>query len=560
MIFYGAYVMPLAYMDNTYGTDNTVGSCSHTHCSWSNSLNNGRDSDHTFVQLEKSDVSVTQLIIDGGPIQDFKLDYLYETDTPGVYSSGTDSEGHNNDDLVLEAATSQDYNLNNIANLTSESPELVDPDNYPDNNDWNFTPVSPAYDDWEFQGIYEFKLDGSEIGRMILGDEQWLPDVVYRIQLIHASPHKDGVNYVNIPAWFRDYGDAPDAGIGTAQGDYETTAFEVGPSHIIADELLYLGQVPPDRDDGTLQNATADADDNTRTDDEDGITSLPVITTSSVTVDLDVTATNDSNEDATLACWIDFNRDGDFTDTGERQEAAVSAGSGTSVYPLEFSGFATPVEGASYIRCRIAYDSRQVEDPTDEADSGEVEDFLVQIGPIMLGDYVWDDLNQNGIQDQGEPGVDGVSVGLFGNADCSSTGIGTTTTAGGGFYSFTNLSPGTYCVMFSNLPGGYVITAQNQGDDDAMDSDADPTTGKTGIIELVADDLTWDMGIHEDAPPVLLNLGDFVWNDLDQDGIQDDGEPGVEGISVALSPPRIAQETHWPPRRPTRVVFMGSAT
>ena len=32
--------------------------------------------------------------------------------------------------------------------------------------------------------------------------------------------------------------------------------------------------------------------------------------------------------------------------------------------------------------------------------------------PASLGDYVWEDLNGNGQQDNGEPGIDGVTVRL----------------------------------------------------------------------------------------------------------------------------------------------------
>ncbi len=55
-----------------------------------------------------------------------------------------------------------------------------------------------------------------------------------------------------------------------------------------------------------------------------------------------------------------------------------------------------------------------------------------------LGDFVWNDLNANGIQEAGEPGINGVTVELFNGSGVSQ---GTTTTAGGGLYSFTGLIP-----------------------------------------------------------------------------------------------------------------------
>jgi hypothetical protein len=52
--------------------------------------------------------------------------------------------------------------------------------------------------------------------------------------------------------------------------------------------------------------------------------------------------------------------------------------------------------------------------------------------------------------------------------------------------------------VFANLPEGYVFTMQDQGADDAIDSDADPATGMTICTNLVAGerDMTWDAGIY----------------------------------------------------------------
>ena len=62
-----------------------------------------------------------------------------------------------------------------------------------------------------------------------------------------------------------------------------------------------------------------------------------------------------------------------------------------------------------------------------------------------LGDFVWNDLNADGVQDAGEAGIDGVTVNLYAS---DGTFIATTTTAGGGLYLFDNLTPGDYYVEF----------------------------------------------------------------------------------------------------------------
>ncbi len=74
------------------------------------------------------------------------------------------------------------------------------------------------------------------------------------------------------------------------------------------------------------------------------------------------------------------------------------------------------------------------------------------------------------------------------------------TSSATGFYHFTGLTPGDYFVCFVP-PAGYAVSPQNQGADDALDSDASPATGCTVATTLSPgeDDLTWDMGLYMPA-------------------------------------------------------------
>ena len=123
---------------------------------------------------------------------------------------------------------------------------------------------------------------------------------------------------------------------------------------------------------------------------------------------------------------------------------------------------------------------------------------LPPIELASLGDRVWEDTNGNGVQDAGEPGVEDVTVKLY---TCDDTFMMETTTGANGNYLFEDLAPGNYYVEFSNLPGGYVFSPQDQGSDDTKDSDAEPATGKTECTELESgeNDLTWDAGIVKGA-------------------------------------------------------------
>jgi serine-aspartate repeat-containing protein C/D/E len=58
------------------------------------------------------------------------------------------------------------------------------------------------------------------------------------------------------------------------------------------------------------------------------------------------------------------------------------------------------------------------------------------------------------------------------------------TQAGGlGAYQFNGIQPGNYWIRFV-APDGYTITLQDQGEDDTVDSDADPDTGYTTLIPV----------------------------------------------------------------------------
>jgi len=168
-------------------------------------------------------------------------------------------------------------------------------------------------------------------------------------------------------------------------------------------------------------------------------------------------------------------------------------------------------------------------------DAVDLDLGIIELAGVRVGDRVWFDDYVNGLQDNGEPGVPGVTVTLFnaapGNgqgipvtADMNGNPVGPEITDSNGNYLFDNLPAGDYYVQFdlSTLPTGSIVTLQNATNSqqpttsDQSDSDGDATTGETeptGPLDPGEEDLTLDLGIYQ-----LASIGDTVWYDEDTDG------------------------------------------
>ncbi|MCC6727074.1 MAG: T9SS type A sorting domain-containing protein, partial [Saprospiraceae bacterium] len=152
--------------------------------------------------------------------------------------------------------------------------------------------------------------------------------------------------------------------------------------------------------------------------------------------------------------------------------------------------------------------------------------------PAKIGDFVWHDLNQNGTQDAGEPGLDSVKLHLIG-ATFGGTQIHLTTYSDvNGFYAFDGIQGGVYQVK-CDLPNIHIFTPANVGNDNT-DSDINPADSLTAIFNIPTGnyDSRWDVGLVELDEKV--NIGDFVWYDADHDGIQDLQESGMPNYTVRL--------------------------
>lgn len=145
-------------------------------------------------------------------------------------------------------------------------------------------------------------------------------------------------------------------------------------------------------------------------------------------------------------------------------------------------------------------------------DSVENLDFL-NCQYLSISGNKWDDQNRNGRLDEGEPPVQGVTIELWRGDEL----VGTTTTAADGSYSFTDLFPGEYRVA-EVLPAGWFPTEPGDGAHDYVDLRCgEPIEG--------LDFLNCRYG----------SICGVKYLDMNQNGAMDEGEEGLDGVTVKLN-------------------------
>jgi plastocyanin len=224
-----------------------------------------------------------------------------------------------------------------------------------------------------------------------------------------------------------DLGDAPD-GYGTLLADNGPSHFAIGPTLGTARDIEPNGQ----------PTTGADGDDtNGAPNDEDGVSGGLSFTEGDDAI-VTIGYTKPGSGPATVCGWMDLDDNGSF-DAYELFTGTAASASGTVT--LDFGEIPTTgVARDTYARFRISTGVAADCAPGGFVANGEVEDYLVAIraqAPGSIGDTIYYDLNGNGEQDAGEPGVPGVTVTLGGDA------TDTAVTGPDGKYLFTDLPAGT---------------------------------------------------------------------------------------------------------------------
>ncbi|MBS1618580.1 MAG: T9SS type A sorting domain-containing protein, partial [Bacteroidetes bacterium] len=267
-----------------------------------------------------------------------------------------------------------------------------------------------------------------------------------------------------------DYGDAPDT--------YHTLYANNGPYHSVSGSL-YLGTgetCDADGQPGTAANSDAL---------DDGVT-FPTPCANCNTFTVNISAYNNSGQYATIAGWIDFNKNGVF-DASERKSVRIPSSASTQVVSMTFTvnsfSSATPT---TYGRFRIANDSTEVANPTGLATSGEVEDYQISCVGMPF------------------------AIPTAPSTVCARGPMTLSASGNAPYYSWTG-------------PNGYTSTSQNP----SFASVAFTDSGSYRVYAVYSNGCAIDSAVHVSVADCYVNLSGKMLDDANGNGLKD----GVEVTS-----------------------------
>lgn len=304
------------------------------------------------------------------------------------------------------------------------------------------------------------------------------------------------------------------------------------------------------------------------------LTVLPVNDAPGFTVGADQTVLMNAGAQA-VASWATGISKGPANESGQALTFAVT-NDNTVLFSAQPAVSAdgmltyTPAPGLSGVATVTLY--LQDDGGTDNggADSSPAQTFTITVIAYSIGNWVFMDMNNDGIRDFGDDGIAGVSLSLFAASGGQPVGsaLQTTVTDTNGFYRFDHLAAGSYVAVVDMLESlsldgfesstGWVDTLTLAGDllDHGMDEPMSagvifygicsvpvavgpglqPTgelasihtgAGQTGPCGDACDNLVVDFGFTP-----VYSIGNRVFFDDDFDMYQDNGEAGVPGVPL----------------------------
>lgn len=165
-----------------------------------------------------------------------------------------------------------------------------------------------------------------------------------------------------------------------------------------------------------------------------------------------------------------------------------------------------------------------------------------------IGDFVWMDLNADGVQNADEPGIPSMTIGLYRDHQM----ISSTVTDEFGYYIFDGLCSGAYEVRIclDTLPGELKPSNKSSAEGRSYENDSVQIKVEHLAADLLGiqnDNATIDFGFIgsndsiagsedevEASSPCSGVISDFIWMDFNRNGLQDQDEPGIPNVRIEL--------------------------
>ncbi len=174
---------------------------------------------------------------------------------------------------------------------------------------------------------------------------------------------------------------------------------------------------------------------------------------------------------------------------------------------------------------------------------------FVEEQAVTIGNLVWNDSNNDGFKDLSEAGINGVVVELLTDAgasidsDAVTAGVQptTSTTAGGGLYSFADVAPGLYRLRISTAPAAYPLSStttsttddQQDNDDNGIQATVSAAT-ISPVIALTAGEVDDTIDFGFTAIVGMRTISGQVRDDYDLDGSLSDSDQPVPSVTIRL--------------------------
>ncbi len=148
---------------------------------------------------------------------------------------------------------------------------------------------------------------------------------------------------------------------------------------------------------------------------------------------------------------------------------------------------------------------------------------------VNIGEQVWHDLNANGIQDNDEPGLSGISIQIYDSSNGTPYMMDQTNSNFSGNFNF-EVPPGEYFLQLNNLSGNYNISPMHGGNEN-IDNDIDPLTERSEEMFVFSGEFINNLGIGLFQ---ASGISGSIWYDTNLNGTFDTGENPAVDVMVQL--------------------------